>query len=119
MPPRPGPRPQVGSHGAVNFTLTVAKYDCPRNCSGHGTCLAGGCQCDEGWGGRACSQATQALEYGQTVAAAPAAFERAFFSLPPPTGAWFLSPGAALQLCTLVLLPCQAQPQLLAGLLLD
>lgn len=44
------------------------------------------CQCDEGYGGADCSQASQVLEWGQAVVAAPAAFDLLFFSLPEPTG---------------------------------
>lgn len=44
----------VGDHSPANFTLTISKFDCPLNCSGHGECIHGGeatdrkCQCKEG-----------------------------------------------------------------------
>ncbi len=72
--------------------------DCPRNCSGHGTCVASAadpakkeCQCSEGFGAKDCSLVSTALEFGKTVTQEPAAFERTLFQLPAPTGEWLLA----------------------------
>ena len=85
--------PQVGSDAPINYTLTISKYDCPGNCSSHGTCVPTGvepplrqCLCDEGFGGQDCSKSSLPLEYGVTVHQEPAAFEINYFSLPAPTG---------------------------------
>jgi hypothetical protein len=93
----------VGSDAAANFTLTVSKYECPRNCSSHGACVPANdsspykrCACDEGFGGRDCSKAAHALEYGRQIHQDPAAFEVTYFSLPPLTGALEAARGALL-----------------------
>jgi hypothetical protein len=84
----------VGAHEPVKYTLTISKYDCPRNCSGHGTCMPSAadprlkeCRCEEGFGAKDCSLASTALEFGKTVTQEPAAFERTLFQLPVPTEA--------------------------------
>lgn len=93
-PPSPSPSsyfrpcPQVGSHAPVPYTFSISKYDCPSNCSSHGACVGGECQCDDGYGGRDCSLASRALEYGARVEQAPAPFELAYFLLPEPSGGW-------------------------------
>jgi Bacterial pre-peptidase C-terminal domain/EGF-like domain len=40
---------------------------CPNQCSGHGQCLAGDCQCSDGWSGTDCSRQLSDLTLGQVV----------------------------------------------------
>jgi len=57
------------------FVANWKGYNCPNSCSGQGQCVAGTCQCNDGWTGASCSQQVctgtpQCSGKGQCVATA-------------------------------------------------
>ena len=42
--------------------LSTGNVDCPKDCSGHGTCTSGKCQCDATYGGADCTQRVCSVE---------------------------------------------------------
>lgn len=64
----------IGVYGfgarSVNYDLQAFLFDCPGNCSQHGQCINGKCQCDEGYNvdlNDDCSAQVQEVSLGQLV----------------------------------------------------
>lgn len=66
----------TGVHGFMQCDYTIrvtvtggsSGGECPKGCSGHGTCARGQCQCQEYWGGLDCSTPVTRLNLNQPAA---------------------------------------------------
>jgi hypothetical protein len=78
----------IGVYGyrACAFVISVLDTSqCPNQCSGHGACISGGCQCYAGWSGDDCSDTLNQITAGQQITGQITSNQWVYYSLSATT----------------------------------
>eukprot|EP00771_Trimastix_marina_P002864 gnl/Trimastix_PCT/403.p1 GENE.gnl/Trimastix_PCT/403~~gnl/Trimastix_PCT/403.p1 ORF type:complete len:1079 (+),score=362.23 gnl/Trimastix_PCT/403:115-3351(+) len=71
----------VGGHPTFSAQIEAHENRCMNNCSGHGRCIDGACQCDSGYADVDCSVRVAVLEDGETVEGAAALLQWKYYTI--------------------------------------